>query len=168
MKITRGVFLEYILSFARRNEQKQRIHVHAAYQIQNQICHFISQTDPLIRIIGDSILQQPAVLFPKEATLTEKEELAKQIDQAKSVLIHTGDAGIAANQCTAITKPYRFTIVGVFYKLAEHVQGVARRYPGIKETPGHGEIPILTVPPVHLSNPPMNSLKRYLTWLWKL
>lgn len=78
---------------------------------------------------GDPILQQPGILFPEEATEEQQQELAMQIEHAKSVLIQTGGAGIAANQCAAIAKPYRFTIVGVFHSIAEHANGVARRYP---------------------------------------
>ncbi|MDI1353146.1 MAG: peptide deformylase [bacterium] len=127
-----GMFLEYKLSFTTLDERKQTVHFHARYEIQEQICCFISQTAPLIRVTGDPILQKPGILFPKDATPEQQQELSKQIEHAKSVLIQTGGAGIAANQCAAIEKPYRFTIVGVFHDIQEHATGVARRYPSTK------------------------------------
>lgn len=130
-----GSFLEYTVSFTTRDERKQTLHFHARYEKKQQGCYFVSQAAPLIRVIGDPILQQPGILFPQEPTLEELQELSAQIEHAKSVLLHTGGAGIAANQCAAITKPYRFTIVGVFYDIPEHVIGVERRYPGTKFPP---------------------------------
>ena len=47
------------------------------------------------------------------------------------MLIETGGAGIAANQCQ-ISDPYQFTIVGVFHHNAKHVINVGKRYPDIK------------------------------------
>lgn len=129
---TVGMFLEYQLSFTTLDERKQTVHFHARYETQGQLCCFISQTVPLIRVTGDPILQKPGILFPEDATPEQHQELSKQIEHAKSVLIQTGGAGIAANQCAVIEKPYRFTIVGVFHDIQEHAAGVARRYPGTK------------------------------------
>jgi hypothetical protein len=64
--------------------------------------------------------------------LEKKETLFNQIAHAKAVLIQTGGAGIAANQCVAIEKPYCFTIVGVFYDILAHAIGVESRYPGTR------------------------------------
>jgi peptide deformylase len=85
--------------------------------------------DPLIRVIGDPILHQPGIVFPDNPTPEQTEELLNQIEHAKSVLTHTGGAGMAANQCAQIAKPYRFTIVGIFYDVPEHVATVTKRYP---------------------------------------
>lgn len=108
------------------------MHFHAGFINKQQLCSFISQTTPLIRVIGDPILQKPGILFPEYATQEQQQELAEQIALAKSVLIQTGGAGIAANQCAAIARPYRFTIVGVFHDIPEHASGVERRYPGTR------------------------------------
>lgn len=128
---TQGIFLEYILLVTLK-EQKQELHFHAQYKTQDKICSFVSQTTPLIRVTGDPILQKPGTPFPEHPSSEQQEELAKQIEHAKSVLIQTGGAGIAANQCAAIQNPYRFTIVGVFHDIIEHATGVAKRYPGTK------------------------------------
>lgn len=130
-----GSYLEYSFSYTTRDDHKQTLHFHARYEKKQNCCYFVSQTAPLIRVIGDPILQQPGILFPQEPTIDETRELAAQIEHAKSVLIQTGGAGIAANQCAAIKKPYRFTIVGVFYDTPEHVMGVEKRYPGTKFPP---------------------------------
>jgi peptide deformylase len=127
-----GIFLEYKLSFTTLDDCKKTMHFHARYETKGQLSCFVSQTAPLIRVTGDPILQKPGLLFPETATLEQRQKLAKQIEHAKSVLIQTGGAGIAANQCAAIAKPYRFTIVGVFHDIPEHVTGVERRYPGTK------------------------------------
>ncbi|CAM2960291.1 peptide deformylase [Legionella worsleiensis] len=128
---TQGIFLEYKL-LVTTEEYKQELHFHAQYKTLDKICCFVSQTTPLIRVTGDPILQKPGIYFPDHATLEQQEELTKQIEHAKSVLIQTGGAGIAANQCAAIQNPYRFTIVGVFHDIPEHTSGVAQRYPGTK------------------------------------
>lgn len=127
-----GTFLEYKLSFITKDEHKQTLHLHANYKTHDQSCCFISQTTPLIRVTGDPILQKPGILFPEQATLEQQQELSKQIEHAKSVLIQTGGAGIAANQCAAIEKPYQFTILGVFHDIHAHAIAVEERYPGTK------------------------------------
>ncbi|MBY0542721.1 MAG: peptide deformylase [Sphingobacteriaceae bacterium] len=127
-----GVFLEYKISFTTVENRQQTLHFHAQYEIREEFCYFTSQTPPLIRVIGDPILHQPGVFFPETPTRQDLLELAKQIEQAKSILIQTGGAGIAANQCAGIDRPYCFTIVGVFYDIPEHVQGVEKRYPNTK------------------------------------
>lgn len=129
---TSGTFLEYKLSFTTRDGQKQSTHCHARYEMKESHCCFVSQTPPLIRVTGDPVLQKPGVLFPEDPTPEQQQELATQIELAKSVLIQTNGAGIAANQCAGIENPYRFTIVGVFYEIPNHVTGVERRYPGTK------------------------------------
>ncbi len=57
--------------------------------------------------------------------------MLRQIEIAKELLIKTGGAGIAANQCAAILNPYQFTIVGVYKNNAEHTANLNKRYPGI-------------------------------------
>lgn len=84
---------------------------------------------PLIRIVGDSVLHQPGIPFPKHPNSHELLELNKQIDVAKDTLIRTGGAGIAANQCAQIDTPYCFAIVGVFYEIPTHIEAVTGRYP---------------------------------------
>jgi len=127
-----GTFLEYKLSFTKFDKNKGSIHFHAQYETKNDVCYFVSQSTPLIRVIGDPVLHQPGLLFPQHPSHEEKTALAAQIEHAKSVLIQTGGAGIAANQCAKLERPYRFTIVGVFYDIQEHAAGVARRYPNAK------------------------------------
>jgi peptide deformylase len=127
-----GTFLEYKLSFTTLDGKKQGMHYHARYEMKEGHCYFISQTRPLIRIAGDPVLQKPGTLFPEAPTPEQQHELATQIELAKLILIQTSGAGIAANQCAAIENPYRFTIVGVFYEIPDHVIGVERRYPGTK------------------------------------
>ncbi|MBA2650768.1 MAG: peptide deformylase [Tatlockia sp.] len=127
-----GNFLEYKLSFTTLDNRKDTVHFHAQFETKDHRCCFVSQTSPLIRVIGDPILHQPGALFPQTPTSEEQQELLRQIELAKSVLIQTSGAGIAANQCAALEHPYRFTIVGVFYEISEHVQGVERRYPSTK------------------------------------
>lgn len=83
----------------------------------------------MIRIIGDPILQQAAQPFPNSPTLAEEQELQKQMQIAKEALIKTGGAGIAANQCQDIERPFRLIIVGIFYEISEHVNKVKTRYP---------------------------------------
>ncbi|MFA5959691.1 MAG: peptide deformylase [Tatlockia sp.] len=128
---TQGIFLEYKLLVTSK-EHKQELHFHTRYKTLDKICCFVSQTPPLIRVTGDPILQKPGIYFPEHAISEQQEELTKQIEHAKSVLIQTGGAGIAANQCAAIQNPYRFTIVGVFHDILEHATGVTKRYPGTK------------------------------------
>lgn len=128
---TDELFLEYKL-FVTLKEHKQGFHFHARYQIVDKLCCFISQTNPLIRIVGDPILQQPGIHFPEHASLEQHNELTKQIEIAKSVLIQTGGAGIAANQCVAIQNPYLLTIVGVYHDILEHATKVAMRYPNTR------------------------------------
>lgn len=140
-----GIFLEYKLTFTTLDKDTQTVHFHAHYEMQDILCCFISQTTPLIRVTGDPILQKPGILFPENATQAQQQELAKQMALAKAVLIQTSGAGIAANQCAAIEAPYRFTIVGVFYDIQEHVIGVGRRYPGVKFPPAMMMVnPIIT------------------------
>lgn len=126
-----GIFLEYKLSFTDIDEHQQNRHFHACYEQKEKSCIFVSQTTPLIRIIGDPILQKPGIQFPQNPTPNELEELNIQIKHATSVLIQTSGAGIAANQCAGIENPYCFTIVGVF-DIPEHIDGVAKRYPNTK------------------------------------
>lgn len=127
-----GTFLEYKLSFTTKQEVKEAIHCHARFTQNKGIWHFVSQTSPLIRVIGDPVLHEAGIPFPSNPTPEEQQELKRQIEHAKSVLIETSGAGIAANQCASIEYPYRFTIVGVFYDSPEHVSGVDRRYPNTK------------------------------------
>jgi peptide deformylase len=129
---TAGTFLEYKLLFTTLDGQKQSRHYHALYEMKESHCCFVSQTPPLIRVAGDPVLQRPGSLFPEASTPEQQQELAAQIELAKSVLIQTSGAGIAANQCAAIENPYRFAIVGVFYEIPQHVIGVEKRYPGTK------------------------------------
>lgn len=126
---TLGCFLEYKLTLTTVDEQKHQLHYHACYEVKEGHCFFLSQTPPLIRVTGDPILQRPAVFFPENPTPQQRQELAAQIETAKSVLIQTSGAGIAANQCAAIANPYCFTIVGVFYETPQHSSGVEKRYP---------------------------------------
>lgn len=123
-----GLFLEYQLDIT-SNEKEESIHRHAHYVIQDQRCIFVTQTSPMVRVIGDAILHQPGNIFPEQYTVSEREELDQQIEIAKAILIKTGGGGIAANQCVDIKYPYRFAIVGVFYESQEHVSHVRRRYP---------------------------------------
>lgn len=129
---TMGTFLEYKLFLTDHHMQQQVLHFHAGYKFNLGRCFFISETPPLIRVAGDPVLQQPGALYPDNPTLEEQLELSAQIELAKSVLIQTSGAGIAANQCAGIKNPYRFTIVGVFYESVSHVEGVEKRYPGTK------------------------------------
>jgi peptide deformylase len=129
---TVGCFLEYKLFVTTLENLQQTIHFHAQYKVKNKHCFFVAQTLPLIRIIGDPVLHQPGTSFPAHPSLTQQQELAQQIEHAKTILIHTGGAGIAANQCAEIKHPYRFTIIGVFYELPEHAIRVAQRYPNTK------------------------------------
>ena len=84
-----------------------------------------------IRILGDPILHSPGIPFPTQPTQNELAELKRQLEIAKGILIKTGGAGIAANQCLSIDNPYQFTIVGVFYDNEEHMNLVNKRYPGV-------------------------------------
>lgn len=127
---TMGTFLEYKLSITKLDNQKETLHSHIRFALLEQQCLVLSENAPLIRIIGDPILQKPGTLFPQNPSLEEQKNLSAQIEHAKSVLIQTSGAGIAANQCAEIQNPYRFTIVGVFNDIKEHVSGVERRYPG--------------------------------------
>ena len=127
-----GTHLEYKLLYTARNNSKQIEHSHARYQMDGQLCRFVSKTAPLIRIIGDPILQRPGIRFPDNPTDAEWQALNQQIEIAKSVLIAMNGAGIAANQCAEIEAPYCFAIAGIFHDSEEHVRGVAGRYPGIQ------------------------------------
>jgi peptide deformylase len=129
-----GNFLEYKLTFTTVGGINKTDHFHALFESKNQVCYFVSQTPPMIRVIGDSILHQPGIPFPKMETATTKDhqELKRQIELAKELLVKTGGAGIAANQCAAIEKPFSFTIVGVFYEIPEQVEKVTKRYPTAK------------------------------------
>ncbi len=84
-----------------------------------------------IRIIGDPILQKPGRLFPEKPSAEEKRELERQKEIATQLLISSGGAGIAANQCAAIAEPYQLIIVGVYHNNAIHAAGVEKRYPGV-------------------------------------
>jgi peptide deformylase len=84
-----------------------------------------------IRLIGDPILQKAGLPFPTNATPTEREALALQQKIATALLIESGGAGIAANQCAAIPKPYQLIIVGVYHENPTHLTRVAKRYPGV-------------------------------------
>jgi len=127
---TSGEFVEYKLIV--KSEEMETLHYHALFQESVGCYHFVSQTSPLIRIIGDPVLHKPGILFPINPSQEECIELDRQIQHAKSVLIQTSGAGIAANQCAKIANPYQFTIVGVFYDSSAHIEGVAKRYPGTK------------------------------------
>ena len=85
-----STFLEYKLSFTTKDNNKKTVHFHAQYKIEEGACIFISQTAPLVRVIGDPILHKPGLFFPTNPTLKEKEALATQIEQAKYALIQTG------------------------------------------------------------------------------
>lgn len=128
---TFGSFIEYKLSFTNKQNISETLHNHALFQNQEQGSCFISQTPPLIRVIGDAILHQPGIPFPTNCTAEEYAELMNQIEIAKAILIKTGGGGIAANQCATIKKPYQFVIVGVFYESKEHVEGAKMRYPNV-------------------------------------
>jgi peptide deformylase len=130
-----GQFVEYKLRVTTTDDIEQTIHRHSLYQTQEGKCCFVSQFSPLIRVIGDPVLHEPGIVFPQDPSETQRLELAKQIEHAKSVLIQTGGAGIAANQCAGIDAPYRFTIVGVFYDIPDHVSGLEKRYPGTRFPP---------------------------------
>ncbi|WP_158617538.1 peptide deformylase [Legionella sp. km772] len=130
-----GHYVEYKLFWVDEANRKRYTHYHALYQITQSRCYFVSQTKPLIRIIGDPILHQPGIFFPQKPNFQEQQELERQIIIAKDTLVKTKGAGIAANQCAEIEKPYCFTIVGVFYELPAHVEGVARRYPNSQFPP---------------------------------
>ena len=85
-----------------------------------------------VRVIGDEVLAAAGSLFPLEPTPAEIEKLKLQIEIARDLLIATGGAGIAANQCAGIEDPYRFAIVSVYWGNAAHKANVSRRYPGAK------------------------------------
>lgn len=125
-----GSFVEYQLRTTTLENIEKIVHYHAMFSMDNDRCQFVSEFPPMIRVIGDPVLHRPGSLFPIDPTQEEQQELVRQIECAKSVLIKTSGAGIAANQCSGITDPYRFTIVGIFDDIPEHVAGVARRYPG--------------------------------------
>ncbi|GEM_PF-1100490 len=142
---TAGTFIEYKLEFTDLDNRTILRHFHAQYEIKGDACFFVSQTPQLIRVIADPILHRPGILFPQEPTAAQRQELEKQIEHAKSVLIQTSGAGIAANQCALIDYPYRFTIVGVFYDIPAHVNGVNKRYPNTKFPPARIMInPVIT------------------------
>lgn len=125
-----GTFLEYKLTYTTLDNQQKTEHIHARFTMNEALCYLVSQSAPLIRVSGDPILQKPGILFPEQPTVEQQKELMMQIEHARAVLIQTGGAGIAANQCAEIKNPYRFTIVGVFHENPEHAIGVAKRYPG--------------------------------------
>jgi peptide deformylase len=129
---TVGTFLEYKIWHTTWDDRQQWLHFHAQYEMKNDQYYFISQTSPLIRVISDPILHQPGLIFPENPTPAQKQELIKQIELAKLILILTAGAGIAANQCAGIDYPYRFTIFGVFYDNPLHAAGVEKRYPKTK------------------------------------
>lgn len=127
-----GLFIEYQLETTTIRDTKEINHYHALFQRVDDQCFFISQSPPLIRVIGDPILHKPGVLFPQNPTIEQQNELTNQIEHAKNILIQTGGAGIAANQCAQISEPFQFTIVGVFHNDPVHIAGVTRRYPTAK------------------------------------
>lgn len=129
-----GSFVEFKLKVLVSDKEKI-IHRHALYQQRSGQWCFISQSRPLVRIIGDPILHQPGHLFPTVPTMLERAELDRQIQLAKSILITTCGGGIAANQCAAIESPYQFAIVGIFKEVPAHVEGIERRYPGANFPP---------------------------------
>ena len=126
-----GPFLEYKLSITNKDGASETIHLHALYKILGNQCCYVSQTPPLVRVLGDSVLHQSGTNFPEKYTAKELVELQRQINIAKDILVETFGAGIAANQCATIQNPYRFAIVGVFYEIPKHIEGVNRRYPNV-------------------------------------
>lgn len=126
-----GNFLEYKITYTSLEGNHKTIHRHALFETNDNRCYFVSETPPLIRVIGDPVLHQPGIPFPENATLEDHQELQRQIHLAKELLVTTGGAGIAANQCAAIDKPYCFAIVGVFYDIPEQVSKVEKRYPKV-------------------------------------
>lgn len=86
-----------------------------------------------VRVIGDPVLHHAGVVFPENATQAEWNELYRQIDVAKEIVIATGGGGIAANQCVeAGDTPYQLAIVGVFNNNPLYVANLAKRYPNVK------------------------------------
>ncbi|MBA2656394.1 MAG: peptide deformylase [Tatlockia sp.] len=126
-----GSFVEYKLSVITA-KGKELIHRHALYNEQEGKCYFVSQSLPLVRVIGDPVLHRPGELFPAKPSALQLAELNRQIEVARAILVETSGAGIAGNQCATIESPYRFAIVGVFKENQAHVQGVAKRYPGVR------------------------------------
>lgn len=123
--------LEYKLAYDEQNKRQMR-HVVGRFVMENNQCKFIDQKAPVIRVIGDPILQHEGILFPNDPTPEQLKELKEQIKIAKEALIETGGGGIAANQCAGLENPYQFTIVGVFNDDPTHVANVGRRYPGVQ------------------------------------
>jgi len=86
-----------------------------------------------VRVIGDPVLHRAGIVFSENATQAEWNELYRQIEVAKEILITTGGGGIAANQCVEVgDAPYQFAIVGVFNDNPLHVANLAKRYPNVK------------------------------------
>lgn len=77
-----GLFVEYKLNVTTASNEEVIVHQHALHQIKEERCYFISQTAPLIRIIGDPVLHKPGIIFPENPTEEEKHEFKKQIDHA--------------------------------------------------------------------------------------
>lgn len=102
----------------------------ATFCIEDYSYFLIKDETQNIRIIGDDILHQPGILFPKNPSNQETLSLYQQIEIAKHRLIESGGGGIAANQCQEIKAPYQFAIVGVFKNEPLHVTVVNFRYPG--------------------------------------
>lgn len=102
--------------------------MHLFFDLDAQ-ANLLSVRTASIRVINDPILHQPGIIFPIVPSDKEREALATQIEIAKRVLIQTGGAGIAANQCLDIAHPYAFAIVGIFKRDEEHVRRVRARYP---------------------------------------
>lgn len=84
-----------------------------------------------LRIIGDAVLHKAGQCFPEQPTPEEHAELQRQNEIATALLIDSGGAGIAANQCAAIAKPYQLIIVGVYHQHPTHSPMVEKRYPGV-------------------------------------
>ena len=84
-----------------------------------------------LRIAGDKILQKAALPFPKQPVAAQAKELLRQEALARELLIDSGGAGIAANQCAEIEQPYQLIIVGIYQQNATHKVRSAKRYPGV-------------------------------------
>lgn len=130
---SKNAFIEYEISVELVTREQKQIRNVAKFQQNDEACLFVEHLDPLnqVRIIGDEILAQPGKLFPLKPTEEEKQALLSQVKVARQLLIRTGGAGIAANQCAAIETPYRFTIVGVYWEDTTHAENVSKRYPDV-------------------------------------
>lgn len=85
-------------------------------------------TNDNIRQIGDPVLHQEA----KDVSCFDGDEgdaLKAQLEILKKNLYQTGGVGIAANQCSEISIPYKIILSGVDYENEEHVTKALTRYP---------------------------------------